>query len=104
MVAPKPAAPEHRITYRTDFTLSETAWDAIAAEAKKRTITGRRLLEQLLEQWAYAHPSATPHPKPAMKPRPAPKAWADEPEQLSPYEAFAADKAQNGDDSWPITE
>lgn len=73
----RPAAPEARTTYRTDFTLSDSAWDALSAEAERLKLTGRLVMERLLEQWAYAHPSSKPHPRPAPKPRPAPAAWSD---------------------------
>lgn len=67
MVAPKTPERSGRIPYKTYLSLLPVEWDKLKAEADRRHITGREVIEAALSHYCQSLP------------RPAPRAWADEP-------------------------
>lgn len=59
MAEPFTIAKDKRITYKTHISLFPITWRKMEAEAKRRGITGRELIQALLTQWGS---SITPPP------------------------------------------
>lgn len=71
MVKPPERVRQKPITYKTELTLLERQWERLAAEAKRRNVSGRALIEAALSQYIHTLPILEDVPLPEAPPEDA---------------------------------